>query len=250
MRKKIWFGVLFLLCGCQASIQVPQEFVYKEIKTDKFTLASWQKITNPYAAFKIYVEGDGASFTANGRPSMNPTPKGTLVREIAFGDKHDNVIYLARPCQFVKDAQCVQKYWTTARFAPEVVASTVQAIKSISSGQELTLVGFSGGAQVAGLAVVTEPDLNVQKMVTLGGNLDHSVWTAYHHLPPLNESLNLANYKDLYIKIPQKHYVGKKDKIIPSFLVEDFVPEGTVMVVKNATHNKGWNDMYDVIRAE
>lgn len=249
MQKKILMFLL-LLCGCQPTIQVPVDFAYKEIKTDKFTLASWQKITHPKAPFKIYVEGDGAAFTGDGRPSMNPTPKGTLLREIAFGDEHENVVYLARPCQFVKDAQCEQKYWTTARFAPEVISSTVQAIRTISGGQELVLVGFSGGAQVAGLAAVTKKGLNVQKMVTLGGNFDHLAWTRHHHLPPLKESLNLADYRDLYAQIPQRHFVGEKDKNILPFLVKDFVPEGTMTIVNGATHNQGWDKMYEAIRRE
>lgn len=248
--KKNWVCLFLLLLGCQTTIQAPAEFSYQEIKTDKFALASWQKVNNPRAPFKIYIEGDGAAFTADGRPSMNPTPKGILLREIAFGDKHENVIYLARPCQYVKDAKCLQKYWTTARFAQEVVSSTAQAIKIIGHEHDLTLVGFSGGAQVAGLVAVTAADLNVQKVVTIGGNLDHSAWTAYHHLPSLDESLNLADYRDLYVKIPQKHYVGKEDKIIPFSLVEDFAPEGTVMVVDGVTHNKGWDKMYSVIREE
>ncbi len=249
MRKKILM-LLLMLCGCQATIQVPADFAYKEIKTDKFTLASWQKITNPKAPFKIYVEGDGAAFAADGRPSMNPTPKGTLLREIAFGDEHENVAYLARPCQFVKDTKCKQKYWTTARFAPEVVSSEAQAIKIISGGQKVTLVGFSGGAQVAGLVAVTEKEVNVQKLVTIGGNLDHLAWTKYHRLPPLSESLNLADYRDLYLSLPQKHYVGKKDKIILPFLVENFASQGTVTVVDGATHNQGWDNVYERIRAE
>ncbi|MDD7312777.1 MAG: alpha/beta hydrolase, partial [bacterium] len=64
-------------------------------------MASWQKITHPTAPYKIYIEGDGHAFNAHGQPTGNPTPKGTLVRELAFGDNHENVIYLARPCQYV-----------------------------------------------------------------------------------------------------------------------------------------------------
>lgn len=231
-------------------MQIPSDFVYKEINTDTFKLASWQKITNPTENVKIYIEGDGAAFTAEGRPSRNPTPKGTLLREIAFGDKHDNVVYLARPCQFVDDSKCVQKYWTTARFAPEVITAEAQAVRNISAGKGVTLVGFSGGAQIAGLVAVREPDISVKKLVTIGGNLDHRAWTTYHHLPPLKESLNLASYKDIYGKFVQKHYVGEKDEIILPFLVKDFVSNNAVVVVKGASHNKGWNSAYEIIRAE
>ena len=117
--KRLLFLLLFL--GSCSSISIPPEFVYKEIRTRNFNLASWQKITNPQAVYKIYIEGDGYAFNAHGRPTQDPTPKGTLVRELAFGDKSPNVIYLARPCQYIKSPICSQRHWTTARFAPEIV---------------------------------------------------------------------------------------------------------------------------------
>lgn len=101
MLKKIFIPAV-LLCGC-TSLTVPPEYQYKEIETSYFRLASWQKITNPKAPYKIYIEGDGAAFRADGSVSFDPTPRSTMLREIAFGDKHPNVVYLARPCQFVKD---------------------------------------------------------------------------------------------------------------------------------------------------
>ena len=49
---------IFLLSGCQ-SISVPSSYEYKEIATRDFTIASWQKITEPNGVYKIYIEGDG-----------------------------------------------------------------------------------------------------------------------------------------------------------------------------------------------
>ena len=92
-KISVWVGVIFLI-GCKAVI-VPDDFLYKEIKTSTFVLASWQKITDKNAKYKIYIEGDGASFDAYGLPTSNPTPKGKLLREIAFADKSPNVIYLS-----------------------------------------------------------------------------------------------------------------------------------------------------------
>lgn len=113
------------------TIKVPAEFVYKEVETRNFTLASRQKVTNPAAPYKIYIEGDGYAFNAHVRATQNPTPRGTLVREPAFGDDSPNVIYLARPCQYVKSPICSKRHWTTARFAPEVINAEYEAIKNI-----------------------------------------------------------------------------------------------------------------------
>lgn len=113
---KVLITLLFLT-GC-STIKAPVDFVYKEIETRDFTIATWQKVTNPAVPYKIYIEGDGYAFNAHGRATQDPTPRGTLVRELAFDDKNPNVIYLARPCQYVKSPICSKRHWTTARFAP------------------------------------------------------------------------------------------------------------------------------------
>ena len=101
--------ILFFVAGCTA-IKAPTDFVYKEIPTRGFMLASWQKITEPFGTYKIYIEGDGYAFNAHGRATQDPTPRGTLVRELAFGDNNPNVIYLARPCQYVKSPICSTRH--------------------------------------------------------------------------------------------------------------------------------------------
>lgn len=244
------FAILFLLSGC-SSIAVPPSYVYKEIPTRDFTLASWQKITEPFGTYKIYIEGDGYAFNAYGHATQDPTPKGILVRELAFGDNSPNVIYLARPCQYVKSPICSKRHWTTARFAPEVINAEYAAIKQIVGDNSVILIGFSGGAQVAGLTASAKPGLNVKKIITIAGNLDHLAWAQYHNLPPLNESMNLESYRKQFARIPQIHYVGSDDKVMPSVLVRDFVGKNTrVFEVRGATHNSGWEEIYSQIRNE
>ena len=250
MKKTILIILSLFLSGC-SSITAPDSFVYREIQTKTFKLASWQKITNPAALYKIYIEGDGYAFNAHGQPTGNPTPKGTLVRELAFGDKHENVIYLARPCQYVSSPICSQRHWTTARFAPEVVQAEYEAVKQIAGTNPVVLVGFSGGAQIAGLIAATKPDLNVKKVVTIAGNLDHLAWTEAHNLPPLSESMNLESYQAQFTAIPQIHYVGSKDKVIPPALVRAFVRNDDLVIeVDGAAHNSGWAQIYSKIRSE
>ena len=195
--------VIFLfLCGC-ASIDIPSSFEYKEIKTRSFSIASWQKITSPNSVYKIYIEGDGYAFNARGKATQDPTPHSNLVKELAFGDNSPNVIYLARPCQYIKSPICSQRHWTTARFAPEIINAEYEAIKSTVGDNPVILIGFSGGAQVAGLIATAKPGLNVKKIITIAGNLDHLAWTQYHKLPPLSESMNLESYRNQFAKIPQ-----------------------------------------------
>lgn len=244
--RYLWLGLL-LLSGCK-SINIPSEFRYEVIKDQDFNIASWQKITNPKSVYKIYIEGDGYAFNAYGRPTQNPTPKGTLVRELAFGDSSPNVIYLARPCQYVNSTMCSQKYWTTARFAPEVINAEYEAIKQIAGDNPVILIGFSGGAQIAGLVASTKSGLNIKKIISIAGNLDHLTWTNYHHLPPLSASMNLQNYYNQFVKIPQIHYVGVEDKVIPPHLVKNFAKNNAqVICIDGATHNSGWKSIYPQI---
>ncbi|MBE6452154.1 MAG: hypothetical protein E7012_01520 [Alphaproteobacteria bacterium] len=247
--KQLLF-IMFLLTGC-VGIDIPDSFEYKIIKTDNFKIASWQKITNPKSKYKVYIEGDGHAFNARGKATGNPTPKGKLVRELAFGDENDNVIYLARPCQYIKGGICSQRHWTTARFAPEIIKAEEAAIKQIVGKNDVVLVGFSGGAQVAGLVATLNPDLKVKKIITIAGNLNHREWTNYHILEPLSESMSLENYRKNFLKIPQVHYVGECDEVIPPFLVKEFVwNNGKIVEVKGATHNFGWEKVFSEIRKE
>lgn len=250
MGKYFTFAICVLLCGC-STLQVPPEFLYSEIKTSDYTIATWQKITDTTKPYKIYIEGDGHSFDSDGYPTDNPTPKGTLLREIAFGDKHPNVVYLARPCQFVKDSHCKVTDWTTGRFSQQIVSSEYQAVKKIADSHKITLVGFSGGAQIAGLIAVQNPDLNIAKLVTIAGNLDVITWTEYHNVPLLSESLDLHDFKQKYALFPQTHYVGDNDEIVPLAITFDFVADkSNIRLIKGASHNSGWEKAFAAIRGE
>ena len=243
-------AIVLFLVGC-TFVSVPRDYTYKEIKTRDFTIVTWQKITNPQEVYKIYIEGDGYAFNRNGKPTQDPTPKGTLVRELAFGDRSPNVIYLARPCQYVKSRICSVRHWTTARFAPEIINAEYETIKQIAGNHPVILIGFSGGAQIAGLVATAKPGLNVKKIITIAGNLDHLSWTQYHNLPPLTESMNLENYRKQFSQIPQIHYVSSNDEVMPPVLIREFISNDDLIVeVNGASHNEGWENIYNKIWSE
>lgn len=244
---KLLLTACFIFAGC-SHIDIPQEYVYKEILTPNFTLASWQKITDSAAVYKIYIEGDGYAFNASKRATQDPTPRGTLVRKLAFGDTNPNVIYLARPCQYVKSPICTKRHWTTARFAPEIINAEYAAVKQIVGTSPVILIGFSGGAQIAGLIATAKPGLNVKKIITIAGNLDHLAWTEHHNLLPLRQSMNLESYRQQFSQILQIHYVGTDDKVIAPELVRDFVKNDKLVIeVNKAEHNTGWEKIYQQI---
>lgn len=232
--KKILL-LLLLLCGCRG-IVVPDSFTYKEIQTDTYKLASWQKITDTKSPIRIYIEGDGYAFNHLGYPTTNPTPRGTFLREIAFNDLNANVVYLARPCQFVEDKRCSQKDWTTGRFSQDIVNSTAQAIKNISGKQPIILIGYSGGALLSGLVIEQNSKLPVKKWITLAGVLNHTKWTEDLNLPPLKDSVELKKLPS----IPQLHLIGDKDKTVSYKLTKSIVDNKNLIVIPNATHDRGY----------
>lgn len=243
-------GILLLVASC-TSVAVPSDYVYKEVKTRDFTIATWQKITSSQEVYKVYIEGDGYAFNNYGKPTQDPTPKGTFVRKLAFGDNSPNVIYIARPCQYMKSPVCSKRHWASARFAPEIINAEYETIKEIVGDNRVILVGFSGGAQIAGLIATAKNRLNIKKIITVAGNLDHLSWTQYHNLPPLNESMNLESYRTQLANIPQIHYVGSVDKVVPPVLTRKFISNDDLIVeVDGASHNEGWESIYQAVWSE
>lgn len=241
MKNKLF--LLLIIIGCSNNIFIPNNFIYKEIKTDNFTIATWQKINNSTENIRIYIEGDGYAFNSKGYPTTKPTPKNKLVQDLAFKDPNKNVVYLARPCQFINDSMCKEKYWTTARFSNEIIDSIQQAIVGFTNDkQDIILIGYSGGAQIAGLL---SQRIKIKKIITIAGVLDNIQWTNYHKLKPLTQSLNFTY--DNSLNFQQLHFVGEKDTIVPPTLTQKIIKNYNFVIVPEATHNKGWEKVYDEI---
>jgi len=240
MKKILFF--LILLSGCTA-FEMPDTFRHRIFDEQGFGISVWEKSSLSSDIYHVYIEGDGNAFNAHGLPTNNPTPKSAFMRKLAAKDMSANVVYLARPCQFTQGNACTEKYWTTARFASNVVEAEYQAIKETIGNNPVILIGYSGGAQIAGLIASTK-NLDVKEVITIAGNLDHKAWTSYHHLPPLSESMSLTDYADKFALVPQTHYVGEKDKVIPPIITEEFVADkSSVHIVPNATHDGGWDNI-------
>ena len=233
---------LLILCSCQ-SVVAPDSFQYHEIQAATYKLASWQKITDKIDPIHIYIEGDGYAFNHIGYPTTNPTPRSTFLRDIAFNDPNKNVVYLARPCQYVDDQRCSTKDWTTGRFSQEIVDSATQAIKEISSKQPIVLIGYSGGALLSGLVIEQNPKLPVKKWITLAGVLNHKKWTQDLNLPSLKDSVDLQKMPT----VPQLHLIGDKDSVVSYKLTKALVDNKNLIVVPDATHSGGFEDYYVTI---
>lgn len=236
IKKYFVFFVFIFAVSCSTIQQKPPEnFTYIQIQTNDYVLASMQKITDKKLPIRIYIEGDGNAYTSKGYPTDDPTPKSNFLRNMAFDDPNPNVVYLARPCQFIKNKNYDKKDWTTGRFSQKIVDNVAQAIKQISADNKTILIGYSGAALLTGLIINQyEQELNVVKWITIAGLLNHTEWTNYFHYVPLKDSLDL----DIIPNISQTHYVAKKDSVIPYKLTVHALGNKNYILIQNATHNK------------
>ena len=242
MKKILIILMILLLSGCSAK-NVLTDYRFQTQTVPPYVLASWFKIENATQPLRVYIEGDGNAFDGRGYPTDNPTPKSTFMRELAAKDPHPNVVYLGRPCQYLQAGACSEDTWTHGRFSEAVVTSMDKAVANLmkkARTDRVILIGFSGGAQIAGQIAVRHPE-RVVKVVTIAGVLDHKAWSTYHGDEPLTQSLNLADVRQKFIKIPQHHFVGAKDSVVPPQLTLDFIQDETkITLVEKASHDKGF----------
>ena len=230
-------------------------FKHKTIDAAAFVLTSYVKIKEPGSPLHVYIEGDGYAWVTRNRVSADPTPRDPLALQLAVKDTAPNVAYLARPCQYTpreKSPKCQTDYWTSKRFSEEVVSSMNQAVTQLlaeANTSELHLVGYSGGGAVAALITAWRQD--VKSLRTVGGNLDPNALNEYHKVSPLDvNSLNPINVSEKIRLVPQNHFWGAEDNVVPKQILENYsgkaVPDGCVRLfeVRGADHAKGWSEIW------
>ncbi len=233
----------------------------QEINTGSFILTSYAKIKDKNAPVTIYIEGDGFARANYGRLSVNPTPKDAFTLHLAALDPAANVIYIARPCQYTnpkKDKLCQPKYWSGSRFSQIVVDSVNKAISHYSqqfTNPQINLVGYSGGAAIAVLVAARRNDINTLR--TVAGNLNHVAVNKYHNVNNLDDSLNPIDVAEKLASLPQYHFAGTADEIIPLSVIEEFAKKSEngnscvkVSSVNGATHSSGWQENWSKLLAQ
>jgi dienelactone hydrolase len=114
-------------------------------------------------------------------------------------------------------------YWTTHRFSPAVVESIdqiVSRLKQRSGAEHLTLIGYSGGGAIAALVAARRHD--VDRLITVAGNLEPREWVREKGLQPLEGSLDPSDDIQALGAIRQWHFVGGRDTTVPPPLTEEF----------------------------
>lgn len=225
-----------------------------------FMLLGYQRTGAPGQPLTVYIEGDGYAWKTRYQLSEDPTPTDPMALRLALQDPAANLAYLARPCQYVtSDAlgRCTPDYWSGKRYAEEVIVATDAALTQLRAQAQangLHLVGYSGGAAVAALVAARRHD--VLSLRTVAGNLDHAELTARHGVTALQGSLNAIDQAARLSTLPQRHFVGGQDRIVPPDIARGFLARldsrrcATVEVVALATHDTGWIENWPHLLAQ
>lgn len=199
----------------------------EQIATDGFLLTAFVRIAAPGEPVDVYIEGDGLAWISRGEPSLDPTPREATGLALAARDSAPNVVYLARPCQFTpmsSNPRCGVPYWTGKRFAPEVVGSVDEAVGHFAArafARRINLIGYSGGGALAVLIAAGRGDIG--SIRTVAGNLDDEFVNRLHRVSPMPKSSNPIDVASRVAAIPQVHFSGADDTVVPPEVARRFV---------------------------
>jgi pimeloyl-ACP methyl ester carboxylesterase len=178
----------------------------------------------PGEVLTVYLEGDGRGMV-RGRVTQDPTPSRPMGFELARSDPSPAVLYLARVGQYQpsQTGQNFQAYWSDKRLAEEAVNAAGLAIdqaKRHLGVRYIHLIGYSGGGGLA--LLLAERRSDVLSLVTVAGLLDTQWWVREKNFTPLVGSLNPADQAARLAELPQVHFYGSEDLIIPEAMSAHF----------------------------
>lgn len=236
--------------GAQSIVPATHEKL--TLATQSFDLRSYTpRDKSPKPELRVFIEGDGFAWERRDRPSSDPTPITQTVLSLVAASTQTNLVYLARPCQFVgaDSRNCQETLWTNGRYSEPVVASLGQALDQLKArfkSDRLVLIGYSGGGTLAALIAARRAD--VSGFVTLAAPLDTTAFTDLHQVSPMTESLNPMDQVHILSRIPQTHFAGTADEIVPPSLIYTYQQAladtrcGEIVNVP-ADHWSGWTDI-------
>lgn len=263
----ILISLSFLLVGCVSDdsritakeIAQHSRLSRDDIQTNPFLIATWSRITAPVHSLRVYIEGDGFAWKSRTQPSDDPTPRNPIGLMLAATDKNQNVLYIARPCQFIGPplpAHCDKRVWTSDRFSPSVIDAMNDALSQFVKqypGVKLELIGYSGGGNIA--AILAERRIDVRSLRTVAGNLDVAYVNAIHHVSAMPDAVSAIDRASALRTMPQLHFSGDADKTVTPEVAQRFqrAVGGTcsqVDIVSNMTHGSDWAAIWPQLLAK
>jgi hypothetical protein len=235
------------------ALAAPAHLQRETLRTRDFMLTAYARITREDKPVDVYIEGDGSAWLSRSEPSLDPTPRDATGLALAAADPSPNVVYLARQCQFTpmsENPRCDVRYWTGARFAPEVIESMNEAVDAVAAGRRIHLIGFSGGGAVAALIAARRHD--VLSLCTVAGNLDSEYVNRLHDVSAMPASLNPVDAAPALRTLPQLHFTSDADRVVPPSVAKRFVDAtggrcAQTKVVSGIAHDGDWAHVWPAL---
>jgi hypothetical protein len=197
----------------------------------------------------VYIEGDGLAWKSKYVISNDPTPTYSVSLELLKAAQQSCAIYVARPCQYTKQA-CDKKEYTSHRYSYTIIQSyntLLNELKKQFGFSSLVLVGHSGGGVIAALLASKREDIDF--FITIASNLDTQFWTNHHNISSLMGSLNPADFTYLLESTPQYHLIGKYDSNVPFEVFKSYESrfknkQNIHYRLYNTNHTHDWEKYY------
>ncbi|MCY4330486.1 MAG: hypothetical protein OXC48_10485, partial [Endozoicomonadaceae bacterium] len=128
------------------------------------------------------------------------------------------------------------------------IDSAITTIKRYKPWKKLELIGYSGGATIALLIAAKRSD--IISVRTIAGNLSPDLAFHLHKLSLPASTLLPSNYLSKLELLPQIHYIGRHDAVVPQaiaqYYVEQFENKKCIRyaVIPDTTHTKGWDNVW------
>ena len=102
-------------------------------------------------------------------------------------------------------------------------------------------------------AFIAARESSVSKLITIASPIDHKAWKNYHQISALSSLLSSQDNAENLAKIPQVHFTGGRDEIVPSQLTQAWAkelresyPRASIEIItlKDADHHCCWAEQW------
>ena len=250
-----------------ARLGIPSGMMERQIHADPYVLTSFERVRLKHGVATVYIEGGQMVWDDFLRERETATSTNPLALHISTRDTSDNVIWLARPCQYtytpkLDGSACTREDFANGRFSLTNLRAMNIALDNIQKKhgfKGFNLVGVQDGAGIAVHLAASRKD--VLSLRTVAGMLDTDVFTQVYN-PEQHETIvdRTSNNPGIHAAhlaaLPQHHFVGEWDDTVSPAMAQNFrhnagnSPCVRVSEVKGVTNERGWvNRWPDLLKA-
>lgn len=236
---------------------VPNGMFERAIEANPYNITVYERIREKNTTANVYIEGGEMLWDDFIRDRETATPSNPLALHMSTRDKADNIIWLARPCQYtyapkIDGSGCTREEWANGRYSLTNLRAMNAALEDVKKRYGFTgfnLIGVQDGAGVAVHLAASRKD--ILSLRTVSGVLDTEVFRKVY-APEKHEtfvdktSQNPGIHASALARLPQHHFVGEWADDVGPAMAQAFrhnaenSPCIRVSEVKGVTDEKGW----------